>query len=116
MAEITVESVLNQIDMLPVNERWRIFESLTTKLRIEKPSADEGRFVELVPLPDPGPSVRWMNEHSRAYEGEWVALDGHRLIAHGADSKSIFAAAKADGAVHPIVTFIPPSDLPFIGI
>jgi hypothetical protein len=58
-----------------------------------------------------------MEEHASEYGSEWVALDGDRLIAHGPDADAVFAAADADGACLPLVTFILPADAPpFAGV
>jgi uncharacterized protein DUF5678 len=43
---------------------------------------------------------------------QWVALDGDRLIAHGANADEVFAIADADGAYLPLGTYIPPADAP----
>jgi hypothetical protein len=46
-----------------------------------------------------------------------VALDGDRLIAHGENAEEIFAAADAEGAYLPLITYVPPADSPpFIGV
>jgi hypothetical protein len=75
------------------------------------------KFVKPIPVPDPEPAMRWMNEHSHEYGGQWVALDGDRLIAFGENTDEVFAAAAADGANLPFVTYIPPADAPpFIGV
>jgi hypothetical protein len=39
--------------------------------------------------------MRWISEHRTEYIGEWVALDGDRLIAHGKDADAVFAAARS---------------------
>lgn len=116
MSEITVENLLGQIRLLPAGEKRRLCRLLIDQLRAEERQEDGAKFVAPIPLPDPEPAMRWMNEHSPEYAGEWVALDGDRLIAHGKDSKSVFAAARADSSTYPFVTFIPPADLPFVGI
>ncbi len=36
--------------------------------------------------PDQGPALEWLRVNSNEYDGEWVALDGGRLIAHGPDT------------------------------
>jgi len=65
--------------------------------------------------PDPAPAMEWLRLHSREYGGEWVALDGGRLIAHGPDAMEVYAAAEADGAYLPMIDYIEPADaLPFI--
>ena len=58
-----------------------------------------------------------MNEHAHEYGGQWVALDGDRLIAHGTNADEVFAAADVDGAYLPLVTYIPPTNAaPFAGV
>jgi hypothetical protein len=58
-----------------------------------------------------------MAGHKHEYAGQWVALEGERLIAHGMNTKEVFAAARADGAYLPLVTFILPDDAePFVGV
>jgi len=65
--------------------------------------------------PDPAPAMEWLRLHSKEYGGEWVALDGGRLIAHGPDAMEVYAAAEADGAYLPMIDYIEPADaLPFI--
>jgi Family of unknown function (DUF5678) len=65
--------------------------------------------------PDPAPAMEWLRLHSKEYGGEWVALDGDRLIAHGPDAMEVYAAAEADGAYLPMIKYIEPADaLPFV--
>jgi hypothetical protein len=65
--------------------------------------------------PDPAPAMEWLRLHSKEYGGQWVALDGGRLIAHGTDAQDVYAAAIADGAYLPLIDYIEPADaLPFI--
>jgi Family of unknown function (DUF5678) len=65
--------------------------------------------------PDPAPAMEWLRVHSKEYGGQWVALDGDRLIAHGPDAMAVYAAAEADGAYLPVMDYIEPADaLPFV--
>ncbi len=58
----------------------------------------------------------WLAKESAPYAGQWVALDGGRLVAHGAELASVSAAARAAGADRPLVTHLPPEgELPFGG-
>lgn len=75
------------------------------------------KYVAPLPVPDPIPSQRWITAHAHEYGGQWVALDGDRLIAHGTNAAEVFAAADADGAYLPLLTYLVPADaLPFAGI
>jgi Family of unknown function (DUF5678) len=73
------------------------------------------KFREPIPEPDYEPSAHWIKEHRAEYGGQWVALDKDRLIVHGNDADTVFAAAQQGGAYLPLVTYIEPADaLPFI--
>jgi Family of unknown function (DUF5678) len=117
MSEITVDVLFNQITLLPVSEKLRLRGLLESHLGNSVEPANGVNFVKPIPMPNPESSMRWMNTHAREYGGQWVALDGDRLIAHGKRADEVFAAADADGAWLPLVTYIPPADAPpFIGV
>ncbi len=117
MAENTVESLLNQFASLPQREKLRFRHLIDTWLHRAPEAETEARFVASIPEPDPEPNRRWMKAHRQEYAGQWVALDGERLIAHGTDAQTVFAAAKADGAYLPLIAFIPEADEPpFVGV
>ncbi|HEV2666195.1 MAG TPA: DUF5678 domain-containing protein [Blastocatellia bacterium] len=117
MPEITVETLLNQIETLPAPEKMRLISTLLERLNGEKRPTPDFEYLKPIQEPDPGPNYRWMEQHAREYGGQWVALDGDRLIVNGTDAAAVFAAAEADGAYLPLVTYIPPADSPpFIGL
>lgn len=60
--------------------------------------------------------LQWLAEHSREYAGQWVALDGERLLCHNASAREVFAAARQSGVERPLVIQVPSRDaLPFAG-
>ncbi len=117
MSEVTVENLLGQVSSLPVSEKWRLISILLEQLRRESISAN-GVQSKAAPTTDPravdsgsehdlDPRRRWIKERSHEYAGEWVALDGDRLIAHGSTAKEVYSAADADGAHRPLVVYVP---------
>ena len=125
MTEITVENLFNQIVQLPPPEQnrlWRMLEPVVKAAPVENGTghvvAENGtphkKKPELIPVPDSKRELRWLKDHAREYAGQWVALDGNRLIAHGPDAKAVFAAADADGAYLPLVSQVEDPDRPFI--
>lgn len=117
MSAILLDELINQISTLPAADKMRLFKALGEQLKNGSGSSLEARFVDPIPEPDPEPNRRWMAAHRGEYAGQWVALDGDRLIAHGRNAKEIFTAAHADGAYLPLVTFVPPADEPpFVGV
>ena len=58
----------------------------------------------------------WLKQHQAEYAGEWVALEGARLVARGSSPQQVLDAASADGYAQPLVVHIPSeSQLPFGG-
>lgn len=116
MSEITVETLLDQFELLPAVEQKRLFAVLAQKLNGAAKPVEKIKYREPIPMPDYEPMANWIREHRNEYGGQWVALEGDRLIAHGEESRDVFAAARADGAKMPFVTFIEPADAPpFMG-
>ena len=129
MSVITVENLLEQIETLPVAERQQLITKLNHDLNggdlngatpqhkngavqfNAKPKSD---FKYLKPLPMPNYALceRWIAAHEHEYGGEWIALDGDRLIAHDKNGAVVFAAARADGCERPLVYFVIPADAP----
>ena len=58
----------------------------------------------------------WLAYESGPYAGQWVALDGSRLIAHGTELAVVSEASRAAGVDRPLLTHLPPEGvLPFGG-
>lgn len=115
MPDITAETVLQQITALPRDEQLRL-ERLLEQWCRERASAPvkppRDQRLPPRPMPDSSREMQWLADHARAYAGQWVALDGDRLIAHSPDYKEVFATTDADGAPLPLITFVEDPDHP----
>ncbi len=58
--------------------------------------------------------ITWIEEHRDEYLGQWVALDGNRLLAHGTDAKEVYQQAKAKGVKAPLLEQVMPSLEPYM--
>jgi hypothetical protein len=106
MSDITLGNILKQIEELPFTEQWRLHNLLGDKLS-KGDKASPAHRVPPKPMPEGAMrALQWIAEHAREYAGEWVALDGARLIAHGHDHSVVWAAAQASGVYLPMVTFV----------
>lgn len=116
-----LKTILAQIEQLPASEVEQlrvILNNGTDKLaephndaeRPAKPPRD--RQLPPIPVPDQSGALRWLAEHAREYAGQWVALDGDRLIAHGPDAREVYAAANASGVWLPLVDLVEDPDAP----
>jgi hypothetical protein len=129
MSELTAENIFSQIVQLPSGELSRLRHLLDQMDQVEeKPSKPPlahqekaekktpkpllDKRLQPKPMPDSTREFRWLSEHAREYAGQWVALDGDRLIAHGPDARDVYAAADADGAYLPLVTRVEDPDNP----
>ena len=111
MSTISVETILQQIGQLPSAEQFRL-RHLWNQQRVQAVPEPFERSLSPIPVPDYSAAEQWLDEHAREYTGQWVALDGNRLIAHGADARAVYAAAKADGAYLPLVELVEAPDAP----
>ena len=57
----------------------------------------------------------WLANESGPYAGQWVALDGSRLVAHGDELATVSAAALAAGVEQPLFSHLPPEGEPPFG-
>ena len=51
-------------------------------------------------------SLKWLHENQEKYSGQWVALDGDRLIASGSTAKEVYSKAKVEGVETPFVELV----------
>lgn len=117
MLNITVEGLLTQIARLPLAEQIRLRHLLEQQQQDlpqpAKPLRD--RCVPPIAVPDSRREMQWLAAHSREYAGQWVALDGDRLLAHGPHYHEVWAAAEASGVYLPLVTFVDNPDKIYVG-
>ncbi len=73
-------------------------------------------FVRVEPL-DCSREMQWLTDHSAEYAGQWVALDGNRLLAHGEVAREVYMAARDIGISLPLIVRVdaPDQQLPFGG-
>src|SRR2546425_9586248 len=102
MADATFEQVLKAIISLPPEERARIREWLADEER-ERSGQTERDGTQ--PVLRREREMRWLGEHEAEYAGEWVALDGDRLLSHGSNARKGYAEAHAAGVEVPFVAY-----------
>ncbi|MEW6210829.1 MAG: DUF5678 domain-containing protein [Acidobacteriota bacterium] len=84
-------------------------------------SADELPFRPRIlardlPVKDRSREHEWLRQHRDEYDGQWVALDGDRLIASGEDLKKVAETARRLGAPDALMVRVEPRDaLPYVG-
>jgi hypothetical protein len=117
MEQVSFDEVMTQVNQLPLIEQRKVFIALSAKLEAPARKTLDRRVAPLVANADFSLSLKWLSEHKHEYAGQWVALDGDRLIGNGASAKEVYAMADAAGVAMPMVTRVDdPNAPPFAGV
>ena len=108
---LSVDQIIKSIAQLPAAEQERIRRWLEEKGATngeEQGSQAHGNRSER--------SLRWLHENREKYSGQWVALNGDRLMASGPTAKEVYSKAKAEGVEIPFVELVTdPEPVPSTG-
>lgn len=103
------EGVLRPLEPLGLTERQRVRLTLD-----DEPASQEAATV--TPEYLRREEMLWLATEAGPYAGQWVALSGARLVAHGADAASVRATARAAGVERPLLAHLAKdAELPFGG-
>ena len=98
---LSVDQIIKSIAQLSAAEQERIRRWLE-----EKRATNGGGHGLQAHANRSAKSLRWLHENRENYLGQWVALDGDRLIASGPTAKEVYSKAKAEGVVIPFVELV----------
>ena len=57
----------------------------------------------------------WVEEHREEFLGQWVALDGGNLLAHGTDARGVYDQAREQGVTSPYLVHVVPKVDAYVG-
>jgi hypothetical protein len=98
---LSVDQIIKSISQLPATEQERIRRWLEKK----RATNEEGQGSP-AHANRSAKSLRWLYKNLEKYSGQWVALDGDRLIASGPTAKEVYSKAKAEGVEIPFVELV----------
>jgi hypothetical protein len=104
-----IGSILQQIASLSADELAEL------RLRIDElpASRSDAAADDLQDYSKDQAAFKWINEHGWEYPGQWLALDGAKLLAHGTGLPGVAAAARAQNVQFPLLHLVePPRDHP----
>lgn len=102
----TLEQILEEAKKLPPDEQRRLRVALNAL----------GSNGDTQPAYRTNKQERaWINTHREEYLGQWVALDGDHLVAHGTDAKKVYDEARERDITAPYLERISPKQEPFMG-
>lgn len=114
-----LNAIKQQLTALSTDEKLDLVEFL--KEQAQKDKAAEEAIAQTnghEEKPDPYclRETEWLRQHRHEYAGQYVALDGDRLIAFGSDGRTVIRQAREAGVKAPYIARIEAADeLPFGG-
>ena len=112
MAQATAELILAEIAALPNEEREKLKTLLNRTATGEPKQGTPNSFIQPFDSGDATMSLNWIAENREEFAGQYVALDGDRLVAYGSNPKEIIAAVRASGLNGLFFTLVQPADAP----
>lgn len=108
--QVTLEQVIAEARALHPAERAQLRrwldEQVAPKVRQVRADSAQERQVK---------ALQWLEENRRQYVGQWVALDGDKLIAAGKDRRKFVAEVRASNVKAPFIHKFVCEELPFGG-
>ncbi len=117
MPSIVYQEIVQKIPLLTPEEKERLIGFL--HFDSEKPdestdpapiSAEQNgagfSSLRLVPVSSFDEERKWISQHRAQYRGQFVALAGDQLLAHGTDEGEVIDQARRAGVQAPFVTYI----------
>jgi hypothetical protein len=116
MPETIVEKVLAEIQSLSPAQLEELRRAVDERLQTLNQSAQLSftpKIVgKVVPPKDRSKEYEWLNQHRNEYAGQWVALDGDRLLGHGSTLKEVAESARQAGVKDALIVRAEPSNAP----
>jgi len=100
------EQAIEIVKALPKDEREKVRKWLDEHQDEPQNSIDDEKFRR---------ALKWIEDHKEEFDGQWVCLDGDKLIAHGKDAKSVYDEARAKGISTPFMERVKAKVLPWGG-
>ncbi|MCI0666143.1 MAG: DUF5678 domain-containing protein [Acidobacteria bacterium] len=127
MLDTAVEKVIAEIERLSSEQQKEVLEHLEKKVNgklssgapITPEPSDAARLpikprivATNFPIKDRSKEKAWLAQHRDKYAGQWVALDGDRLLGHGNRFKDVAKAADDAGVPDALIFIVEATDKP----
>ncbi len=112
-----LQQIIAEIETLTPQYLYQLRQMLDEKLKaLAAAPPNVPRIVGTYTPKDRSQENEWVRQHREEYAGQWVALDGDRLLAHGFRLKEVVEAAKKCGINDALFIQVEASDtLPWAG-
>lgn len=92
-------------------EPFELGEHKHVRLTVEECVAPRS-WVSQEPVNERREEMEWLAKESGPLAGQWVALEGSKLVAHGVKLAAVRAAAREARAADPLYARVPHTDMP----
>lgn len=99
----TLEQIIDEARALSPAEKSKLRQALDREL--EQPAPLRSRAEESA----------WIDRHRDEYLGQWVAIEGDTLIAHGPNPREVYLAAREAGTTAPFIERVEKRQGAFMG-
>jgi hypothetical protein len=117
MTSKVYQEIVQRIPLLTAEERARLLGLLQIDSgesgKSNDPVPTQGKQngaadspIRLVPVKSFDEERKWISQHRAQYRGQFVALNGDKLLAHGNDEGDVIDQARDAGVQAPFVTYI----------
>ena len=114
-----LQHIIAEIETLTPQYLYQLRQVLDDKLKAFAPATvapNVPRIVGTYTPKDRSKENEWVRQHRDEYAGQWVALDGDRLLAHGFNLKEMAEAAQKCGVTDVLFVQVEASNtLPWAG-
>lgn len=93
---MSLTEILREAANLPIAEQRKIVETLQNNLREQSQTADDNAETRRKRL-------EWLKANREKYAGNYVALDGVRLVGHAPTIREAHEQAKSNGVENPFL-------------
>jgi len=116
MSANTVENILAQVNQLPAADRGKLLTKLKREER-RNPFVFHSKLISAnAPYTDRTLEYEWLKQHEHEYIGQWIALKGDQLLAHGGNAKEVSAKARELGVQDALILLVENPDLAYMGL
>lgn len=99
----TLEQIIDEARALSPAEKRKLRQALDRELG------------QPAPLQSRAKESAWIDRHRDEYLGQWVAIEGDTLIAHGANPRQVYLAAREAGVNSPFIEHVEMRQDAFMG-
>lgn len=106
---ITIDAIYEAGLLKPLTPLPELADKSKVRVTIETPAKPLSQVRRLATPVDNSRETEWLRQHQNKYRGQWVVLDGERLVGHTTDGDTLVAIverARKEGVEAPFVHFI----------